>query len=192
VVTGVCGNSTSNAVLLTVNPLPSFTLGAIPPVVCVSDPPVSLAASLGGGVWSGTGVSGTVFNPSVAGIGTRTVTYTVTTLGCTKAQSAVIQVNECPERHRILTDPYAVFIYPNPNSGAFRIRLNTDLYTNLAVKVYASDGKLLRTKFFNGLAFGSIAPMDLTSLPGGVYHLELYNEENGFIRRGVSIIIQRK
>lgn len=192
VVTGVCGNSTSNAVLLTVNPLPSFTLGSTPPIICVSDPALSLTASVSGGTWSGTGVSGSTFNPAVAGVGIRTITYTVTTLGCTKAESTVIQVNECAERHRILTDPYAVFVYPNPNSGLFSIRLNTDLYKNLGVKVYTSDGKLVKTDFFNGLVFGTVIPMNLTRLPNGTYHLYLYNEENGFIKRGIGIVIFRK
>lgn len=192
IVTGVCGNSTSNAGLLTVNPLPSFTLGSTPPIICVSDPALTLTASVGGGTWTGTGVSGSTFSPAAAGVGIRTITYTVTTLGCTKAESTVIQVNECAERHRILTDPNAVFVYPNPNTGLFSIRLNTDLYKNLGVKVYASDGKLLKTDLFNGLAFGTVIPMNLTSLPNGTYHLYLYNVEHGFIKRGISILIFRK
>lgn len=192
VITGVCGASTSNVALLTVNALPNFTLGTIPPIACVSDPAIALTASVSGGVWSGSGVSGSVFTPSAAGTGIKTITYTLTNLGCSRSQSTVIQVNECAERHRILTDPYAVFIYPNPNTGKFSIRMNTDLYKNLGLKVFASEGKELRTYFFNGLSFGSVIPMDLTSLPNGTYHLYLYNEENGFIKKGVSIVIYKK
>ncbi|MBI5858871.1 MAG: M36 family metallopeptidase [Sphingobacteriales bacterium] len=191
VISGACGNLTSVALLLTVIPLPTFTLGAIPSTVCLSDSIIILTASAPGGVWSGPGVTGNSFNPAIAGLGSKTVTYTVNNGTCSRSQSATIQVNDCPERHRILTDPLAVFIYPNPNSGAFSIRMNSDLYKNLGVKVYGSDGKLLRTYFFNGLSFGTVIPMNLTVLPNGVYHLYLYNEEHGFIKRGQSIVIQR-
>jgi uncharacterized repeat protein (TIGR01451 family) len=191
IVTGSCGPVTSAAAILTVNPLPVFTLGSIPSVVCISDGAVALSASVAGGVWSGAGVQGSSFNPAVAGLGAKTITYTVTTAGCSTAISTTIQVNECADRHKILTDFQAVFIYPNPNKGQFNIRMNTDLYKNLGLKVYASDGRLISSHSFNGLGFGSVIPIDLSSVPSGAYHLYLYNEELGFIKRGESIVIYK-
>ena len=192
IVTGVCGNSNSNSALLTVNPLPSFTLGAIPSTVCLSDPAMALTASLAGGTWSGSGVSGSNFIPAAAGLGTKTVTYTVTALGCSRSQSATIQVNECAERHRILTDKLAVFIYPNPNDGKFSIKMNTDLYKNLGVKIYSADGKFVRSFFLDGLTFDTVIPVDVSALSGGVYYLYLYNQENGLIKRTDGMVIGKK
>ncbi len=192
IVTAGCGSVNSTGVILTVNPLPSFTLNNLPTGLCLSDPALTLSASVGGGVWSGSGVSGSVFTPTVAGLGIKTVTYTVTALGCTTAVSSTIQVNECAERHRLLSNRLSAFIYPNPNNGHFSIRMNTDLYTNLGVKVFSSDGRLVKSATFTGIAFGSVIPMDISRLALGTYHLYLFNNERGAISRGVSIIFSMR
>jgi hypothetical protein len=44
---------------------------------CVSSPPFALSGgNPAGGIYSGTGVSSNMFNPSVAGLGTHTINYT--------------------------------------------------------------------------------------------------------------------
>lgn len=45
--------------------------------LCTSDSPVNLNAVDLGGIWSGTGVSGSTFDPSVAGPGTHTISYDI-------------------------------------------------------------------------------------------------------------------
>ena len=66
--------------------------------VCVDSSPVSLTGSPGGGSWSGAGVSGTSFNPSSAGVGTHTLTYTFTqaSTGCQFATTTRATVNGTP------------------------------------------------------------------------------------------------
>ncbi len=189
-ITGSCGNVTSAEAILTVNPLPVFTLGTIATFACTSDLPITLTASLAGGVWTGNGVSGSTFTPATAGAGNQTVTYTVTTLGCATAHSAIIQVSECADRHLLLSDVKSVLVSPNPNDGNFSLRVRTDLYKKLGVKVFDSHGRQVRTYFFNSIGYGSVIPMNLSALEDGVYHLYFYNEENGFIKRGASIVIQ--
>ncbi len=188
-VTGSCGPVTSNAATITVNALPDFTINNNPAILCISDPAFALSASVSGGVWTGTGVTGSTFTPSVAGLGVQTISYAVTTNGCTTTKTSIVQVNECNERHLLLNAFTAVYVYPNPNNGRFNIRLNTDLYSRLGVKIYASDGKLVSTQEFSGLGYGSIVPVNMDKMPSGVYHLMLYNTENGFIRKGTSIIV---
>ena len=190
IVTAGCGSSTTSAAIETVNTYPVFTI-SVPAVTCVSDPSFALSASLAGGTWSGPGVSGSTFVPSVATVGPKTVTYTATNAGCTKAVSATILVNECAERHRLLSNKLALTVYPIPNNGQFSMRLNSDLYTNLSMKVFGSDGRLYRTMAFPGLSFGSVIPVNLTSLISGTYYLYIYNSEHGFIRRVNSIIVAK-
>lgn len=192
IVTGSCGPVNSNAAIVTVNPLPSFTL-ALPAAVCIADPAFALTASVAGGVWSGTGVSGITFNPSIAGLGLKPVTYTVTSLGCSKAITASIQVNECLER-RILLDKFpAIYLGPNPTeTGRFNLFINTDLYSRLGIKVFNSKGQLVQAKEATGIGYGSTIPMDLSRMPSGTYHLYLYNDEHGFISRGMKVIVQRR
>jgi gliding motility-associated-like protein len=46
--------------------------------LCVTDAPITLTPSQSGGTWSGTGVNAAgVFNPTTAGAGTHTITYTL-------------------------------------------------------------------------------------------------------------------
>jgi hypothetical protein len=87
-----CVNSASTGI--TVNTAPSVTLQPFPSV-CDNVASVSLSGGMpAGGTYSGTGVTGTDFDPSV---GTQTITYTFTDVnGCTNAASESIAVNTSP------------------------------------------------------------------------------------------------
>ena len=169
------------------------SLGVIPSSVCRSDTAFTLNASVAGGAWSGTGVVGNKFDPSVAGAGNFTISYTVTnSFGCSASASSNITVNECAERHRTLDRKDALTVYPNPNLGKFAIRVNSDLYPKLAMKVYSADGKFVYQKEFPGLFYGIILPVDLRKMQDGVYMLYIYgNSTNGPAHRTIQIVIGR-
>ena len=79
--------------LVTVNPLPLVNAGAYPPV-CSNAADITLSGSPSGGIFTGIGVTGNVFDPSV---GTQIVTYTYTDLnGCTSSDTALITVYPLP------------------------------------------------------------------------------------------------
>lgn len=63
--------------------------------MCETSPCVNLTATPLGGVWSGTGVSGSQFCPQVSGDGQFNITYTVTNAGCTFTD--VITINVIPQ-----------------------------------------------------------------------------------------------
>jgi extracellular elastinolytic metalloproteinase len=178
VITGTCGTITSASVSLTVNPLPVFTT-TVPSLLCVSDTSTLLHATLAGGTWTGTGVQLDHFNPVVSGVGSFQVTYTFTNgFGCTNTVTSPVAVNECPERHRSLNSNDAAIIYPNPNSGNFNIRLNSDLYNKLGLKVYTENGTYVYSNVYTGLRFASLIPVNLAKLQSGIYFLYLYNDAN--------------
>ncbi len=78
---------------VTVNPLPIVNAGAYPPV-CSNAPDITLSGSPGSGTFTGTGVSGNTFDPSV---GTQIITYTYTDMnGCTNSDTALITVYPTP------------------------------------------------------------------------------------------------
>src|SRR6185369_2788000 len=82
-------------------PTTGFCSASITPVVpqCVENSsPVTLTGNPAGGTFSGTGVTGNQFNPAAAGVGTWTVTYSVTnTLGCTATATTKITVQRCSQ-----------------------------------------------------------------------------------------------
>jgi len=140
-------------------------------------------------VWTGTGVQNGSFNPAAAGVGAATITYSVTTFGCTTARSASIQVNACAERHLTLDKYPAVIVYPNPNDGSFNIRVNTDLYSNIGLKIYDSKGQELKAQQFSGVHYGSVLSSEIRKMPSGTYHLFIYSNDNGFSSKGISIMV---
>jgi hypothetical protein len=190
IVTAGCGSVTSTAAVLTVNAYP--VIGFLPVyVVCKSDAAFTLSASPSGGVFSGAGVSGSTFTPSVAGNGPKAITYTATNAGCVSAITRTIQVNECSERHLTLNQYPAVIVYPVPNNGNFNIRLNTDMYSSLNIKVFNSMGQLMKTQVATGLAYGSVINVTMPiGAPSGTYQLYLTSDSDKSTK-GVSIIVYK-
>ncbi len=94
-----CSSVTSAMVDVTVTPAPvvNYTEPANP--ICLTTPAFTLApASPGGGMYSGTGVTGNTFDPALAGSGTHTVSYSFfdNTTGCTGVATQSIYVDYDP------------------------------------------------------------------------------------------------
>ncbi len=88
----------SNATVLTVNALPVVTWPNALPEQCSNTTSFTLTGGTpAGGVYSGTGVTGTNFNASTAGAGTFTLTYTYTDVnGCVNSVTKTITVRLQP------------------------------------------------------------------------------------------------
>ncbi|MDA3911127.1 MAG: hypothetical protein PF448_07210, partial [Bacteroidales bacterium] len=102
---GECAVSTTMDV--TVNPIPdpSITPQAD---LCENDAAVALVAADVGGTWSGTGVSGNSFDPSVAGAGDFVVTYDITVGTCSDSDNITIHVDAMPDASITPAGPYCV------------------------------------------------------------------------------------
>jgi len=78
---------------------PDNVNAGIDKVFCLNDTPFDLnsdATPSSGGVWSGPGVSGNIFDPSVAGAGTHTITLNTGTGNCLVNDTRIILVNPLP------------------------------------------------------------------------------------------------
>ena len=76
-------------------PLPILVLGTYAPL-CVEGETISLTATPSGGTWSGPGVSGSTFNPTLAGVGAHVLTYYFAdAFGCSAVRELTIQVDRC-------------------------------------------------------------------------------------------------
>ncbi|MEM9546038.1 MAG: right-handed parallel beta-helix repeat-containing protein [Bacteroidota bacterium] len=80
-------------ILLTVYPTPFITINA-PSMLCINANPVILTAMPLGGTFSGPGVTGNMFDPSDAGVGMHSITYTFTSGdGCEASGMVAIEVD---------------------------------------------------------------------------------------------------
>lgn len=87
------GCSSSAQGFVTVVATPTVTFDAIAPV-CATAAAFSLSASPAGGEFSGTGVSGNMFDPAVSGVGSFVVTYSYTNeSGCSASATQTVVVN---------------------------------------------------------------------------------------------------
>ena len=186
-----CGTVNSALALLNVNPFPVISFNPTS-TVCKSDQPVALTATPGGGTFSGTGVTGGSFNPTVAGVGPKAVTYSVTASGCTSNATRTILVNQCAERQLTIDKFPAIIVYPSPNNGQFNIGISTDIVTKLEVRVFNAIGQQIQTKSFSGVRYGAVLPMDISGQPSGTYQVYMVNDENGKVTtKAVSIVVYR-
>lgn len=81
---------------LDVQAVPSISFPSVPSV-CEDAMPIQLAASPAGGVYSGPGISGNLFDPVLAGSGTHQISYSFTNLdGCSNSSLTSIIVHELP------------------------------------------------------------------------------------------------
>jgi hypothetical protein len=89
------GCSASDTTTITVNALPVVNASSYDPV-CNYDSTIVLVGTPSGGTWMGTGVTGSVFNVQVAGVGTHELIYSYTDVnGCSAADTTQITVEDC-------------------------------------------------------------------------------------------------
>ncbi len=90
-----CQSLSSITITVNSNPVVSFTA---PAAVCQNGSPVTLTGGIpAGGIYSGTGISGNVFSPSIAGVGTFSLQYIYTnSSGCSGTVQSGITVNPLP------------------------------------------------------------------------------------------------
>jgi len=84
--------------LIKVLPLAEVSMDSVPSV-CDGTSPFNLSGSPAGGAFSGTGVTGSQFDPAISGPGTFTLTYTITdtTTGCDVWATREITVHPLPD-----------------------------------------------------------------------------------------------
>jgi len=92
-----CSGTVSGTAVVLFVPLPNVTFSPLN-AACLTAPPFPLTGgSPVGGTYSGAGVTGGLFNPSAAGAGPHTITYTYTdNNNCTNSAQSVIIVNPIP------------------------------------------------------------------------------------------------
>lgn len=120
------------------------------------------SATPSGGTWSGTGVTGSSFDPSAAGVGSHVITYTVMNVdNCSSLASASIYVSGCVGVNE-LTNGLFMNVYPNPSTGAFVVETSQD-------GVYSVVNSLGQTVYTFESSNENKHTVRIDSLPSGIY-----------------------
>jgi gliding motility-associated-like protein len=125
--------------IVSVYAAPQVSLGPFPKL-CVDDLPVSLNNGIpAGGTYSGPGVTGNTFDPSLTGVGSFLISYSYSDpSGCSADTSALIKVGSLPEAFEVSgggiscpgVDPISVYL-SNSEPGVSYILLQNGQPTSL-------------------------------------------------------------
>ncbi len=184
-VTDQNSDSGTDDIIVTVKPLPNVTFTPVPGVLINTLPFPLTTGSPAGGTYAGPGVAGGVFNPAAAGGGTHTLTYSYTnpSTGCTGTATAQQYVNPLPgiEESGIAE---GLSIFPNPGSGMIFLSFSNPIEA-MNLDILDARGRILLEEA--RIIIKDLHPLDVSSLPPGVYTLRLTGEE---IQYAVKLIIR--
>ncbi|TND03914.1 MAG: hypothetical protein FD123_3873, partial [Bacteroidetes bacterium] len=168
-ITDANGCTTTTGATLNDPNAPTVTLSIAVDTLCLADAAAMLTGeSPAGGTWSGTAVTGNMFDPATAGTGAHVITYTYTdTAGCTGTATDTIWVDVCTGLASNLFSGQ-VKIYPNPNNGEFTLSIDF----NGTFEMLNSLGQvIIRKQVIAGV--NNISSSDLAD---GIYLVRLANE----------------
>ena len=109
--------------------------------------------------------------------GTKTVSLTVN--GETITKDLYI-ITTSIEKHKA---DYELLVYPNPNSGAFTLRANTENAGNLFVQIFNMNGQVVYMNRFTKSSGLSEFPIQLTDVKKGVYIMKVMDGEKFDVER---------
>ena len=79
----------------------------------------------------------------------------------------------------------AFSVYPNPTSGVFELKINSDNYRHAEIKVTDATGRTVYSQQTDNSLSGTVR-IDLTSFPKGLYLVQLRNAE-GAVSKNISV-----
>lgn len=160
-------SSVSDPISIIVNALPTVTFGALSDL-CDYNAAITLTQGIpAGGLYSGTGTAGTSFDPSVAGIGTHTLTYDYTDAnGCSASATSDIIVDGCLSLEDIQTSELSIF--PNPINN----ELNILLLGDFDFEIIDSRGRLVA----NGNGNDTIT-INTSNYESGIYLVKIKSDQ---------------
>ncbi len=174
---GGCQFEAEDSVVVTLGSTSNVSFQGLDSTYCTVDGPVTLSGIPAGGTFSGTGISGNIFNPTQAGIGLHTITYTFSdSLGCTGTAVSTTLVDVCFG----ISDNFLAewVLYPNPNNGKFSIQ---GLPSEATIEVF----NVLGVHVLTVKAEEAKVDLDLTQNGSGVYLIEVFSNGSRSTQRVV-------
>lgn len=152
-----------NYIIVNTNPIVSLVSSDADNSVCENGGTVTLTATPSSAILSGSGVSGVIFDPIVAGVGAHIITASYTDgNGCVGTDQVSITVNVCGSIDDLSSS--GMTIQPNPNDGNFKV---TGLEPGSDFGIYDLNGKLV----FQSKVESEIEEFKIEKVKAGFYYL---------------------
>ncbi len=167
------GNSPAISISVGILPLPVVTFVLSADTVCFNWPAINLSGGTPpGGTYSGNGVNGGLFTPSVAGAGTHLIEYTYqASNGCSATVAAPITVEVCTGLSEQKSLQH-ISLIPNPVTQCSRLSAPAGtLITGICI--YNLNGRLVKEKT---MLSGSY-PIGLICSEPGLYILKVSTDQ---------------
>jgi Secretion system C-terminal sorting domain len=166
--TNSCMSLPSLPVSVSVHPLPVCSIPVGP--FCVEDAPVVLQGLPAGGAFSGTGVNGNVFTPSLSPPGNVSLLYQYTDANnCQDTSLFTVMVSECLGLSGEKSQRESVLVYPNPASGLLHV--HSALSEIKIIRIINLNGKEVLHEFLTENSTQYI--LNLSSLANGIYSMKV-------------------
>lgn len=172
-VTDQNGDSGTDDVIVTVDPGPNVTLSPFANVCLNSSAFTLTGGSPAGGVYSGPGVSGGMFDPAIADTGIHTITYTYTdpVSGCSGYAMENIYVDPCVGLNALDSDA-KLSIFPNPASEMVQISFTIN-GSEARLMLMDLTGKQIWERNILNSGSQMSETLDISKLPQGIYYVRL-------------------
>jgi len=147
-------------------------------IYCVYNQSDSLDLIPLGGTLSGTGVLGSNFVPTSAGLGVHVINYLFTdTNGCQSSVSQVVNVDACTGLS-LEESSYIQRVYPNPANEKLTVSLNLQKQINASIDINDISGRLINSLNLDLPSGQQEITIDCTDIANGNYLLKLTTENN--------------
>lgn len=180
-VTDANGCSGNASTTITVNTAPTVAFTSPVSNMCLNHAPLTLSGGTpAGGTYSGTGVSGGIFNPVTAGTGSHVITYAFTDAnGCDGQATFTINVSGCLGLAENGLE-FGLEVYPNPTTGQFTASVSSGKDFSI-VNVVNVQGK--EVSFGSSKSSATTTEMDLSNQVPGLYFVNGIVDGQRFIFR---------
>lgn len=181
-VTGINGCTKSDSVTVTVNEYPVATLNLPFDTVCLQTTAFQLSGGSGTpaggtGTYSGTGVSGSWFNPAI-GLGTFTIRYTYSLHGCDSSATQKITVINCTGVEEFDSEAI-ISMKPNPVQDKLTLSFTDNIKGNIVFVITDFVGRKVLEQNINASSNNSFE-IETSSWKSGAYLVNIYNNNRHY------------
>jgi hypothetical protein len=161
--------------------LPTVSMLASSQTVCTGGAVISLSGTPSGGVFTGTGVTGSTFiPPSNPGNYVVSYNYTDPNTTCSNSNTLSITVSDCTGLDEIAKNSNAT-VYPNPNAGKFILEVGN--VGNYVLEIYNALGqKVLKQNLSEEKMV-----IDLGENANGIYIVKINLDQNRTITKKIVV-----